>query len=347
MAIVRQSGWPAAPPCYNAGVNILGIETSCDETAIALLAVKNRSVRILKNRVYSQEKIHAKTGGVVPEVAARNHVVKIVPLLQGISKRDVDLIAVTRGPGLAPALSVGVEVAKTLSWLWQKPLVGTNHLEGHIASLFLEHWREITFPALALIVSGGHSDLAVVRRPGNYKKIGETLDDAAGEAFDKVARLLRLGYPGGPAVERVATNGNPIAIDFPRPLLKSNDAHFSFAGLKTAVLYHLQKYPVRSARQRADIAASFQAAVCDVLVGKTLATATRHRAKSILVSGGVSANGALHRQFRETSGVPIFFPRPVFATDNAAMIALAGYFRRSIASRTVWQRLTIDPNLSL
>lgn len=316
-------------------LRILGIETSCDETAASVV---ESGQRILSNSVASQIDIHAQYGGVFPEVASRQHVIKIYQIieqsLQGAhtTLADLDAIAVTRGPGLPGSLVVGLNTAKGLALANGLPLIGVNHLEGHIYSAWLaggdqEQVHEPKFPLLALIVSGGHTELTLVKDHLVYQTLGGTLDDAAGEAFDKVARLLGLGYPGGPEIEKAAEAGNPRAFDFPRAWL-SDSWDFSFSGLKTAVLRsarHLEEgnfpLPVQ------DMAASFQAAVVEVLVEKTLSAAKEFGAKEILVAGGVSANKSLRETFQNKSKYPVHIPPIELCTDNAAMVAGAGYYR--------------------
>lgn len=342
---------------------VLGIETSCDETAIAFLEVKSRlprpTFRVLSNLISSQVKLHAKFGGVVPSLAARKHsenLAKVfrLALAEAKLKKKPDLIAVTRGPGLAPALLTGVNFAKTLAYFLNRPIVGVNHLEGHLFSNWLGPVGEelplpfvlkeknktrvkektpASFPAIVLLVSGGHTELILMRDFGHYQLLGQTLDDAAGECFDKVARLLNLGYPGGPVIDQLARQGNPRAFTFPSPLIHSRDYHFSFSGLKTALLYFLRKTQLELKEKKekqllADIAASFQEAVVKVLIKKTLKAAEEFKAKSIFVCGGVAANRYLRESFlAQVKTVPVNFPLRSYVTDNAAMIALAGFFR--------------------
>lgn len=316
-------------------LRVLGIETSCDETAAAVVEAGKR---ILSNVVASQVEIHAQYGGIFPEVASRQHVITIYPIIeQALQKAhltigDLDVIAVTRGPGLAGSLVVGVNTAKGLALANHLPLLGVNHLEAHIYSAWLDtdEGKEAVdpkFPLLALIVSGGHTELTLVSDHLTYQRLGGTLDDAAGEAFDKVARLFGLSYPGGPAIESAAEGGNPNAFDFPRAWLEDS-WDFSFSGLKTAVLRsvrHLESSEFPLPIQ--DMAASFQAAVVDVLVEKTLSAAKEFEAKEILVAGGVSANKSLRGAFQEKSELPIHIPPLELCTDNAAMVAGAGFFR--------------------
>jgi len=305
-------------------MKILGIETSCDETAAAVV---EDGVKILSNQIASQVEIHARYGGIVPEVASRQHILAIIPVLkQAMTEakttwRDLDGIAVTIGPGLAGSLLVGVNVAKAIALAHGLPVTGVNHLEGHIyASWLINH--NIDFPLMCLIVSGGHSDLALMRGHGDYLVLGRTRDDASGEAFDKAARILGLGYPGGPAIEQAARNGI-ASLKLPRAWLKgTND--FSFSGVKTALLRLVEGGKVAN---RADAAASFQEAVIDVLVTKTVAVAKEYRVKQILLVGGVASNELLRNWLAKSSPIPVLVPEPVLCTDNAAMIAACGYYR--------------------
>ncbi|MDD4995199.1 MAG: tRNA (adenosine(37)-N6)-threonylcarbamoyltransferase complex transferase subunit TsaD [Patescibacteria group bacterium] len=348
-------------------MKILGIETSCDETALAVVETDGRDFKVIKNLVYSQIPIHEKYGGVVPEVAARAHVEKMPELLMSLGSRDgkgIDAIAVTHGPGLVTSLRVGVETAKTLAWLWKKPLVGINHIEGHIMANWLapirkiqnpnNKFQNIRFPAIALVVSGGHTELFLMPRLGEYKKIGQTLDDAAGEAFDKVAKILDIGYPGGPAVARWAESGRTDAFDFPRPMLDRPDFNFSFSGLKTAVLYQVMKNKSKTKNQKymADVCASFQEAVVDTLVGKTIKAAQASGVKIIMLGGGVSANAWLRRELemgvtKFLPNVGLVLPEIKYTGDNAAMIAAAGYLHAIKKDFIDWRKIEVDPNLSL
>lgn len=307
----------------------LGIETSCDETSVAVVADGRR---ILSNAIFSQIKWHEKYGGVVPEIASRKHLEAICHVARnaledaGTVFDDIDLVAVTYGPGLVGALLVGVSYAKGLAYTLKKPLIGVNHIEGHICANFLE--SEFEPPFLCLVVSGGHTHLVYVKDYGAYEVMGRTLDDAAGEAFDKTARALGLGYPGGPLIEKAAKSGNEAAIDFPVAHLK-DDLSFSFSGVKSAVLNYLN-----TARQRGDtvviedVAASFQKAVVDALVENTLKAAHIKGARTIALAGGVAANGKLREKLVEKAGsqFDIHFPPLILCTDNAAMIAGAGYY---------------------
>lgn len=333
-------------------MKILGIETSCDETAVALLEADGDNFIIESELVASQTKDHAKYGGVVPEVAARKHVDVLFGLLEAAgvdqSGEGVDVIAVTRGPGLAPALRVGVEAAKTLATLWNKPLVGVNHLEGHICSVLLDSRARLQFPSLALIVSGGHTELVLMKDHGVYELLGQTRDDAAGEAFDKVAKLIGLSYPGGPEVSKLAEQGDRQAVELPRPMIESPDYDFSFSGLKTAVLYHLKDNPDTN---QADLCASFEQAVVDVLVAKTKKAIKQYDPKSVMLVGGVSANQFLREQMQQMTGeefgLSIYLPPLSYTGDNAAMIAVAGYWQAKRDDFSDSLQLTIDTNLNL
>ncbi len=338
-------------------MRILGIETSCDETALALASGSGDRVTIERSVVLSQIKKHQEYGGVVPEVAAREHIQAMFPMLEKELPRDgkgIDAIAVTCGPGLAPALRIGVEAAKTLAWIWKKPLVGVNHLEGHLyANWIVESKVESqkskvpSFPALCLIVSGGHTELVLMQGHGQYERLGETLDDAAGEAFDKVAKMLGLGYPGGPEIAKLAEGGDKEVFDFPRGLIDRPDFNFSFSGVKTSVLYKLRKLEEKlDDKMRADVAASFQEAVVDVLVKKTLRAAKKSKPASIILAGGVAANIELRE--RLTSQMEnVFIPTLEYSMDNAAMIASAGYFRARVKDFVDPLTLKADPNLEL
>ena len=307
-------------------MRILGIETSCDETAAAIV---EDGRAILSSVVASQVDIHARYGGIVPEVASRQHMITILPVLerampQGMGWRDLDAIAVTMGPGLAGSLLVGVNVAKALALAHNLPLVGINHLEAHIYANWLGD-IEPGFPCLCLIVSGGHSDLVLMKGHGKFNMVGRTRDDAAGEAFDKGARILGLGYPGGPAIE-AAANGAAPSLSLPRAWLKGSD-DFSFSGLKTALLHLARHRGALDDSWVAEAAASFQQAIVDVLVTKTLQAAQRLGARQILLAGGVAANKALGDAFVSCSTPPVLIPPPGLCTDNAAMVATCGYYR--------------------
>jgi N6-L-threonylcarbamoyladenine synthase len=317
---------------------VLGIETSCDETAAAVLEVPAYVgiKRVLSNIVASQIDIHSRFGGVVPELASRQHIRNIVPVIlealscAGVTLDDVDGIAVTQGPGLVGSLLVGISVAKALAYTRGLPIVGVNHLEGHICSNFLEH-RDLKPPFVSLVASGGHTELVYVG-PGErqYEKLGQTMDDAAGEAFDKVAKLLGLGYPGGPVIDKLSKEGDAEAIPFPRPVMKEHSLNFSFSGLKTAVLnYVLREKEEGHTINVADVAASFQAAVVDVLIEKALRAAEMKKIGVIALGGGVAANSALRRQLGQRCrelGYKLYYPEAILCTDNAAMIANVGYY---------------------
>ncbi|MFA6466658.1 MAG: tRNA (adenosine(37)-N6)-threonylcarbamoyltransferase complex transferase subunit TsaD [Patescibacteria group bacterium] len=319
-------------------MKILAIESSCDETAIALLEGHGQILQLKKNAIYSQIDIHKKYGGVIPEVAARKHTETIIPLIDntlGKSKlKNIDYVAVTSGPGLVTSLILGMATAKALAFANHLPLVSVNHLEGHIYSNWLSNSSlarnsQKYLPALILLVSGGHSELILMTSHGQYQILGQTLDDAAGEAYDKVAKLLHLGYPGGPIVSSLATEGNTQAYNFPRPMIDKENYDFSFSGLKTAVLYTLEKKKKISKKDIKDICASFQAALIEVLVKKTIKAAKVYKVKSIMLAGGVAANQVLKntllKQSREI-GLPFFYPDLKYTGDNAAMIAVAAYY---------------------
>jgi N6-L-threonylcarbamoyladenine synthase len=306
---------------------VLGIESSCDETAAAIV----RDGRdMLSNVIASQIDVHRLYGGVVPEIASRKHIEAILPVIGealeagGVTLAEIEGIAVTRGPGLVGSLLVGVSAAKALAFALRIPLVGVNHLEGHLAAVFLD--RPPEFPFVALVVSGGHTHIYLAERFGRFIALGQTRDDAAGEAFDKAAKLLDIGYPGGLVVDRLARRGDRSKIAFPRPMRGSPD--FSFSGLKTALLMHLkQRAAPPEGEALADIAASFQEAICDVLVEKTLQAAVDHGVRRVVVCGGVAANSRLRERFTadaSSRGIETFIPPPVLCTDNAAMIAVVG-----------------------
>ncbi len=300
--------------------------------------------RILSNQIASQVEIHARYGGVVPEVASRQHILSIIPIIKEAMAKtawnELSGIAVTIGPGLAGSLLVGVNAAKAIALAHGLPITGVNHLEGHIYANWLDG-QSIDFPAVCLIVSGGHSDLVLMRGHGDYVVLGRTRDDAAGEAFDKAARILELGYPGGPAIERVAKGGT-ATIQLPRAWLKGS-SDFSFSGVKTALLRLVEAGKISSV---AEAAASFQEAVIDVLVTKTLMLAKERRVKQVLLAGGVAANGLLRKRLLENSPLPVLVPKPVLCTDNAAMIAACGYYRLK-AGKTHGLDLDVFPSLKL
>lgn len=320
---------------------VLGIESSCDDTAAAVLADGRRT---LSSVVASQDLLHAPYGGVVPELASRRHLEVIVPVVEkaladaAVKLADLDGLAVTQGPGLVGSLLVGCALAKSLAYVAGKPLVGVNHLEGHIFAA--EFFERLRFPLLALIVSGGHTDLVFSRGPGRYRVLGRTRDDAAGEAFDKVARMLGLGYPGGPVIDRLARDGDPAAVDFPRPHLPQT-WDFSFAGLKTSVLYRLQRLgrvPLLSGilgrQELADFCASFQEAVVETLVEKTLRAAQRLGVREVVLGGGVAANSRLREVLAARGlekGLRVVMPPPSLCTDNGAMIAQVATHKLRVA----------------
>jgi N6-L-threonylcarbamoyladenine synthase len=364
-------------------VIILGIETSCDETAVSVIQSDNGVLKVLANVVSSQVKLHAKWGGVVPNLAAREHLKNMIPVLQealekaNATPEKIDLLCVTQGPGLIPALLIGNSAAKTLSFVWQKPLLGIHHIEGHIYANFIgvnsqlvthnSQPKKIKFPILCLVVSGGHTQLVLMKKHLSYEIIGQTLDDAAGEAFDKVARILGLGYPGGPAIaqkameisnlksqisnkfkiqnlkskfpKKLGIHNSEFVIRLPRPMMNKKNFDFSFSGLKTAVLYATKKYPefLKNEKYIAEMAHEFQQSVVDVLVSKTLKAAEKFKPKTIMLAGGVSANQELRRQLGEAvkkkfNTTKYILPDTKYSIDNASMIAAAGFFR--------WQKLT-------
>jgi N6-L-threonylcarbamoyladenine synthase len=364
---------------FSNGVNILAIETSCDETAVALIEAKNNKFRVIEDFVSSQIKVHAPFGGVVPNLAAREHL-KNLPLLlkktfkkHEITSKDIDLIAVTQGPGLIPALLIGTNSAKALAYAWKKPLVGVHHIAGHIYANFVREVKseklkvkssEIKFPILALIVSGGHTQLILMKKHMDFKIVGETLDDAAGEAFDKVARILNLGYPGGPVVAAEAAKISNFKFQIsnfqlPRPMINSNNLDFSFSGLKTAVLYVVRDNPkiLKNKKLKAALCAEFQQAVIDVLVAKTLKAAKKYNPKTIMLGGGVSANKELRKQLgkaieKNLPDAKYNTPNTRYSLDNAAMIAVAGYFQYKLAKNKKkfennWRNLEADAGLKL
>ena len=364
---------------------ILGIESSCDETAASIALGEGGLVRVLSNVVSSQIEIHQKYGGVVPEVAAREHVLNILPVVEEALERTgvrpprpsstpsykggdkLDAIAVTVGPGLVTSLSVGVETAKVLSYAWKVPVIAVNHIEAHLYANFIER-EKVEFPALVLTVSGGHTILVLMSGHGKYKIIGETRDDAAGEAFDKVASLLGLGYPGGPAIAREAerwkfkirnpkseTNSkfkiqnSKFEIKLPRPMLESKNFEFSFSGLKTALLYQLKKDHDWQKRIP-EYAYEFQRAAVETLVGKTIRAGKTLPVKTVMLSGGVAANLVLREELKaETTklGLNFLMPELKYTTDNAAMIAAAGYFKAKRKEFTPWQKLGVRVNWGL
>ncbi len=365
---------------------ILGIETSCDETAAAVVETSEKEeVLVRSNIVSSQVKLHAKRGGVVPNLAAREHLKNIIPVIEaslkeaGVPPQQVDVIAVTQGPGLIPALLIGVNTAKTLSYVWKKPLLGIHHIEGHIYANFIGEnlkseilsrvlgtkQEEIKFPVLCLVVSGGHTQLVFMKEHLSYEIIGETQDDAAGEAFDKVARILGLGYPGGPRIsiqaDEFKKRNTASTITLPRPMINTSDLNFSFSGLKTAVLY-LTKKNIRKMRQKKfiqEVSHEFQQSVIDVLVSKTIRATKEYAPKTVMLAGGVSANKELRAQFERAIKEHTPHARCVmlaaqYSGDNAAMIATAGAYRWQHMNEkqrksyyNSWKNLQADANLIL
>lgn len=329
---------------------ILAIETSCDETAAAV--IENGST-ILSNIIASQTELHAQYGGVFPEVASRKHIEVIYAVIDRAMREahigydDLDCIAVTRGPGLVGSLLVGMNVAKGLALGRSRPLLGVNHIEGHIGSLWLtENAQEITFPVLTLVVSGGHTELYLMTGYGQYEHLGGTLDDAAGEAFDKVGRLLGLPFPGGPAIDRAAEHGNPRAFRFPRAMLGEEHGYdFSFSGLKTAVLRQVQRFQA-GRLPVGDLAASFQAAVVETLVAKTARAAADYHVTAVHMAGGVSANRALRSAMQEALDLPVRVPPPILCTDNAAMIGAVAHWHFASGRRDTLD-LDVVPSLQL
>jgi len=329
---------------------VLAIESSCDETAAAV--VKDGRA-VLSNVIASQIADHAEYGGVVPEIASRKHMEAIIPVIEealgqaGVALSGIEGIAVTQGPGLAGALLVGLAAAKGIAYVLGQPIVGVNHIEGHLLAVFLEH--EVAFPFVALAVSGGHTHLYLVEGVGRYRTLGQTVDDAAGEAFDKVAKLLGLPYPGGALIDRLAASGDPGAVRFPRPLIHEAGCNFSFSGLKTSVLTYLRKHP-RALEEGMlnDLCASFQASVCEVLVAKTAAAITVTGVKRLVCAGGVACNTGLRREMEkiaESLGLELHIPSPLLCTDNAAMIAVPGdyYLTRGITGGRELDALTVWP----
>lgn len=327
---------------------ILAVETSCDETAAAVV---ENGTTVLSNVIASQADFHARYGGVFPEVASRKHIEVIYTVIAEAMNEahsgfdDLDCIAVTQGPGLVGSLLIGVNTAKGLALGRNKPFLGINHIEGHIYSLWLtEAANEIEFPVLTLVVSGGHTELYLMIDHGRYKHLGGTLDDAAGEAFDKVGRLLGLPYPGGPAIDEVSERGNPNAFKFPRAILDEG-FDFSFSGLKTAVLRQTKRFADEQLPVF-DLAASFQAAVVDVLVKKTERAAAAYGVKAVHLAGGVSANSALRHTMREQLTIPVRYPPPIYCTDNAAMIGAAAHWH-FVNGRRDSHNLDVIPSLQL
>ena len=333
-------------------VLILAIESSCDETAAAV--VKNGR-EVLSNVISSQIALHTLYGGVVPEIASRKHVEKVIPVVNealkeaGVSLKDITAVAVTYGPGLVGALLVGVSAAKAIAFASGKPLVGVHHIEGHVAANFIEH-KELEPPFACLVVSGGHTHLVEVLDYGKFNIIGHTRDDAAGEAFDKVARAIGLGYPGGPKIDKKAKEGDPYAISFPKARVNDAPYDFSFSGLKSAVLNYLNHAKMNHEEVNdADLAASFQKAVVDVLTEHSMAFVKEKGYKKLAAAGGVASNSALRSSLEEAcrkQGVSFYVPSPILCTDNAAMIGCAGYYEYMKGARSGWD-LNAVPNLKL
>lgn len=331
---------------------ILAIESSCDETAASV--VKNGRC-VLSNIISSQIAIHTLYGGVVPEIASRKHIEKINQVVEAALKEadvtldDIDAIGVTYGPGLVGALLVGVAEAKAIAYAKKKPLVGVHHIEGHVSANYIEH-PDLEPPFLCEIISGGHTHLVIVKDYGSFEILGRTRDDAAGEAFDKVARAIGLGYPGGPKIDKLAKEGNPHAIDFPRAHMEDAPYDFSFSGVKSAVLNHLNKCRMTGEPiVEADITASFQQAVVDVLVDNAIRAAKDYHMDRLAIAGGVASNGALRAAMEaacEKEGIRFYRPSPIFCTDNAAMIGVAAYYEYQKGTRHGWD-LNAVPNLKL
>lgn len=356
-------------------MTILGIETSCDETGVAIIQSNSgaKKINLISNIVASSLSLHSKTGGIIPEIAAREQVKYIIPVLESALKEfgknpktSIDAIAVTVGPGLIGSLLIGVETARTLSYLWKKPIIPVNHLIGHIYANWLMDYglpstvkqkavvgilktvgKQPEFPLVALVVSGGHTDLVLIRNHGSIKWLGGTRDDAAGEAFDKIGRLLDLPYPGGPSIEKEALKGNPKEYIFPRPLVDSNDFDFSFSGLKASVFRKIQTIKQLNNQAISDISYAVQDAIIEVLVKKTLKAADKYKVKSILLGGGVAANQKLRDELKLNAkryklNAEIFVPQKFLCTDNAAMIASAAFYNYK---PVMWQKITANPEL--
>ncbi|MFH1405172.1 MAG: tRNA (adenosine(37)-N6)-threonylcarbamoyltransferase complex transferase subunit TsaD [Patescibacteria group bacterium] len=355
-------------------MKILAIESSCDDTSVALIEAKGNNFKILSEKTASQIEVHKKYGGVVPEVAGRMHAENILPLIEEVmtkkltrptkltrlTKKEIekpDVIAVTSGPGLITGLIVGVEAAKTLSYLWDVPLVAVNHIEGHIHSVEIEksNVRCQMSDVLCLTVSGGHTELILMKDHGKYERIGATRDDAAGECFDKVAKLVGFDYPGGPKISEFAQKGNPDEIDFPRPMLNSDNFDFSFSGLKTAALYWLKKQTPDFRLQTSEMqnfCASFEQAIIDVLVQKTLRAVEKYNPKTVLLVGGVSANKKLRKTMKQElknkfPSCEFLTPDIKYAMDNAAMIGVAAYYHAKEKEFVSWKDVKADPNWRL
>lgn len=336
----------------NKVINILAIETSCDETSAAVV---RDGRQVLSNVISTQIDIHKKFGGVVPEVAARKHLENVNIVVQEalqqaeIKLDEIDAIAVTSGPGLVGALLIGLTTAKALAYSINKPLIGVNHIEGHIAANYIQH-KELKPPFVCLVASGGHSHIVKVRDYDSFEILGRTRDDAAGEAFDKIARALGLGYPGGPLIDMLSVQGNPRAINFPRAFLEEGSYDFSFSGLKSATLNYLNSMKMKEEEINvADVAASFQAAVVEVLAEKLVRAAIEHNSRYAVLAGGVAANTSLRQELKrlgEQKGIEVLYPAPILCTDNAAMIGSAAYYR---FLKGIYSDLTLNarPNLSI
>jgi N6-L-threonylcarbamoyladenine synthase len=325
-------------------MRILGIETSCDETAASVV---EDGTKIISSSLASSLPLHANTGGIIPEVAAREQTKAIIPVISDTLKKSgtIDAIAVTFGPGLQGSLMIGVEAAKALSYAWGKPIVPVNHLIAHIYSAWIENPIPPKFPLIALVVSGGHTELIYMAAHGKYKSLGGTRDDAAGEAFDKIARVLQLGYPGGPAIENAGQGGSSSKYAFPSPLINSTDYDFSFSGLKTAVVDRVARMEKNQLETDVnDIAASVQEAVVDVLISKAQKAASNFGAKAVVFGGGVSANKLLREGALKTFTVPVFFPPLDLSVDNASMVAATAYFNYSPLD---WRKISTDPSILL
>jgi N6-L-threonylcarbamoyladenine synthase len=333
-------------------IYILAIESSCDETAAAV--VRNGR-EVLSNVISSQIALHTLYGGVVPEIASRKHVEKINPVITealeqaGMTLEEMDAIAVTYGPGLVGSLLVGVSAAKAIAYAAKKPLIGVHHIEGHVSANYISH-PDLEPPFMSLVVSGGHSHIVIVKDYGEYEIIGKTHDDAAGEAFDKVARAIGLGYPGGPKIDKLAKEGNPYAIAFPRAHIDGAPYDYSFGGVKSAVLNYLNQQEMRGEEvNKADVAASFQEAVVDVLATRAVAAAKAYGYKKLALAGGVACNSALRQKMEEVcgnAGIKVYYPEPILCTDNAAMIGAAGYYEYLKGTRHGLD-LNAVPNLKL
>lgn len=336
----------------NKDVLILAIESSCDETAAAV--IKNGR-EVLSNVISSQIALHTLYGGVVPEIASRKHIEKSNQVIEealaeaGVTLSDITAIGVTYGPGLVGALLVGVAEAKAIAYAAGLPLVGVHHIEGHISANYIEN-KELEPPFVCLVVSGGHTHLVIVKDYGEYEIIGKTRDDAAGEAFDKVARAIGLGYPGGPKVDKLAREGNPHAMEFPRAHIEGAPYDFSFSGVKSAVLNHLNSCQMKGEEvNRADLAASFQASVIEALVSRAIRAAKEYHFDKLAIAGGVASNTALREALQsacEKEGIHFYYPSPVYCTDNAAMIGVAAYYEYQRGTRHGWD-LNAVPNLKL